>query len=219
MPGSALTQLDRYGAATNQASFGALQVWVDQDLCTGDGICVDYCPEVFVLLEDGIAYVREAGTVMNDPGCAESPARVQLVHEAAVMSAALDCPGECIFIETVAGRPRGDADDQYYVAGGVTDTSLTDPMARRPHPWNREFTWEDHRGPFTTVTEEQATAFDRDGFFVLDQVFSPTELGDMRAAVEPGCPDRARVARALPRWSVLGCRPRHPDRGAASGVS
>ena len=99
------TQLDRYGATTNQPTFGALQVWVDQDLCTGDGICVDYCPEVFVLLEDGIAYVREAGTVMNDPGCADSPARVQLVHEAAVMSAALDCPGECIFIETVAEDP------------------------------------------------------------------------------------------------------------------
>jgi ferredoxin len=105
MPGSALTPLDRSGAKADQARFGTLQVWVDQDLCTGDGICVDYCPEVFVLLEDGIAYVRESGTVMNDPGCAESPARVQLVHEAAVMSAAVDCPGECIFIETVDDDP------------------------------------------------------------------------------------------------------------------
>ena len=34
-----------------------LHVWVDQDLCTGDGLCTDHCPELFVLLEDGISYV------------------------------------------------------------------------------------------------------------------------------------------------------------------
>ena len=38
-----------------------MRVWIDQDLCTGDGLCVDHCPDVFVQLEDGIAYVREAG--------------------------------------------------------------------------------------------------------------------------------------------------------------
>ncbi|WP_143589037.1 ferredoxin, partial [Streptomyces angustmyceticus] len=26
-----------------------LEVWIDQDLCTGDGICVEYAPEVFEL--------------------------------------------------------------------------------------------------------------------------------------------------------------------------
>ena len=36
-----------------------MRVWVDQDLCTGDGLCVDHCPEVFVLLEDGISYVHD----------------------------------------------------------------------------------------------------------------------------------------------------------------
>ncbi|NCV46692.1 MAG: ferredoxin, partial [Actinobacteria bacterium] len=29
-----------------------MRVWIDQDLCTGDGLCVDQCPEVFTLLED-----------------------------------------------------------------------------------------------------------------------------------------------------------------------
>ena len=38
-----------------------MRVWIDQDLCTGDGICVDHCPDVFVQLEDGIAYVAEDG--------------------------------------------------------------------------------------------------------------------------------------------------------------
>ena len=34
-----------------------MHVWIDQDLCTGDGLCTDHCPEIFVILEDGIAYV------------------------------------------------------------------------------------------------------------------------------------------------------------------
>ena len=34
-----------------------LHVWIDQDLCTGDGLCTDHCPEMFVILEDGISYV------------------------------------------------------------------------------------------------------------------------------------------------------------------
>ena len=33
-----------------------MRVWIDQDLCTGDGLCEDHCPEVFTLLEDGIAW-------------------------------------------------------------------------------------------------------------------------------------------------------------------
>ena len=45
-----------------------MRVWIDQDLCTGDGLCVDHCPDVFTQLEDGIAYVVEDGMVLNDPG-------------------------------------------------------------------------------------------------------------------------------------------------------
>ena len=76
-----------------------LQVWIDQDLCTGDGLCVDACPEVFTILEDGIAYVMDEGVVGNDPGGAGSPAPVPTEHEAAVVFAATICPGECIMIE------------------------------------------------------------------------------------------------------------------------
>ena len=49
-----------------------MRVWIDQDLCTGDGLCVDHCPDVFVQLEDGIAYVAERGEPLNDPGGAGS---------------------------------------------------------------------------------------------------------------------------------------------------
>ena len=77
-----------------------MRVWIDQDLCTGDGLCTDHCPDVFVLLEDGISYVVAGGMVLNDPGGAESMAAVPGRHEAAVIAAADDCPGECIFLES-----------------------------------------------------------------------------------------------------------------------
>jgi len=40
-----------------------MKVWIDQDLCTGDGLCEEVAPDVFVLLSDGLAYVREGDTV------------------------------------------------------------------------------------------------------------------------------------------------------------
>jgi ferredoxin len=76
-----------------------MRVWIDQDLCTGDGLCLDHCHDVFVQLEDGIAYVCQDGVAGNDPGGAGSVAEVSPRHERAVVLAADDCPGECIFIE------------------------------------------------------------------------------------------------------------------------
>lgn len=76
-----------------------MRVWIDQDLCTGDGLCVDHCHDVFTLLEDGIAYVVEAGQVLNDPGSSGSLAEVPVRHVGSVIKAAEVCPGECIFIE------------------------------------------------------------------------------------------------------------------------
>ncbi len=76
-----------------------MRVWIDQDLCTGDGLCLDHCPDVFVQLEDGIAYVAERGTALNDPGGSGSLAIVPERDVQRVVDAALDCPGECIFIE------------------------------------------------------------------------------------------------------------------------
>lgn len=76
-----------------------MRVWIDQDLCTGDGLCVDHCHDVFLQLEDGIAYVMEAGIPGNDPGGSGSLAWVPERYEGDVIHAADDCPGECIFIE------------------------------------------------------------------------------------------------------------------------
>ncbi len=76
-----------------------MRVWIDQDLCTGDGLCLDHCHDVFVQLEDGIAYVAENGQALNDPGGSGSLAQVPARHFDAVIHAAEACPGECIFIE------------------------------------------------------------------------------------------------------------------------
>lgn len=49
----------------------ALEVWIDQDLCTGDGICAQYAPEVFELDIDGLAYVKGADDeLLQAPGVA-----------------------------------------------------------------------------------------------------------------------------------------------------
>ena len=76
-----------------------MRVWIDQDLCTGDGLCTDHAPEVFTLLEDGIAYVKQQAKVLNDPGGSGSLAVVPGPLQLATVHAAEDCPGECIFIE------------------------------------------------------------------------------------------------------------------------
>jgi ferredoxin len=76
-----------------------MHVWIDQDLCTGDGLCTDHCPEAFVILEDGISYVRDEHGVHHDPG---GPSDLAVLAPGSVdraIAAALDCPGECIFIE------------------------------------------------------------------------------------------------------------------------
>ncbi len=77
-----------------------MKVWIDQDLCTGDGLCEEIAPAVFTLLDDGLAYVKEATDVKSDPGGAAGTATVPPDLESAVTEASEECPGECIFIES-----------------------------------------------------------------------------------------------------------------------
>jgi ferredoxin len=76
-----------------------MKVWIDQDLCTGDGLCEEIAPDVFTLLDDGLAYVKEGGKVFSDPGGAEGLANVPAGMEEATIESAEECPGECIYIE------------------------------------------------------------------------------------------------------------------------
>ena len=77
-----------------------MKVWIDQSLCTGDGICEEIAPDVFVGLDDGLFYVKEGdkifseehGSVGNDKGVAAVPKG----KENDVIESAEECPGECI---------------------------------------------------------------------------------------------------------------------------
>lgn len=77
----------------------AMKVWIDQDLCTGDGLCEEIAPAVFTLLDDGLAYVKEGDKVLNDPGGPEGLAVIPDGELDGVIESADECPGECIFIE------------------------------------------------------------------------------------------------------------------------
>ncbi|QNP73674.1 ferredoxin [Streptomyces roseirectus] len=80
----------------------ALEVWIDQDLCTGDGICAQYAPDVFELDIDGLAYVRGAGDeLLSEPG-AVVPVPLPLLTD--VVDSARECPGECIHVRRVSDR-------------------------------------------------------------------------------------------------------------------
>ena len=76
-----------------------MKVRIDQDLCTGDGLCAEICPEVFIMRDDGLAYVQEDGHIFEDPGGALGMASFEEGHLDAVIESAEECPGECIFIE------------------------------------------------------------------------------------------------------------------------
>jgi ferredoxin len=90
----------------------ALMVWIDQDLCTGDGICSEICPDVFVGRDDGLWVVKEEAshfgeTIVFDgasgPGHGPDGGRgVARIPDSLIdlaVDAAEECPGECIMIE------------------------------------------------------------------------------------------------------------------------
>jgi len=86
----------------------SLMVWIDQDLCTGDGICEEISPDVFQARDDGLWVVREAAShwgtdILFDgnqgPDNAKGVARVPDSQLDVVVEAAEECPGECIMIE------------------------------------------------------------------------------------------------------------------------
>ncbi len=76
-----------------------LRVWIDQQLCTGDGLCVQYAPEVFEFDVDGLAYVKQGEELLAAPGATVAvPERFRLD----VIDSARECPGDCIHVEQVS---------------------------------------------------------------------------------------------------------------------
>jgi ferredoxin len=85
-----------------------MRVWIDQDLCTGDGLCAEIAPDVFFGMDDGLYYVKESASQFgteklfdgeSNPAGAEGMARIPEGELENVIEAAEECPGECIFID------------------------------------------------------------------------------------------------------------------------
>lgn len=65
-----------------------MRVTVDEDLCIGDETCVDICPEIFEMNEEGLA-ITKLGADEEVPESLEASCR----------EAAESCPAEAIIIE------------------------------------------------------------------------------------------------------------------------
>jgi ferredoxin len=71
-----------------------MRVWIDQDQCTGSGLCELIEPQVFVVADDGLARVRHEARVL--PPRQENTADVPVGCEDRVREASQSCPGGCI---------------------------------------------------------------------------------------------------------------------------
>ncbi|MEU5423951.1 ferredoxin [Streptomyces sp. NPDC001407] len=91
---------------TTHAPDEDLEVWIDQDLCTGDGICAQYAPDVFELDIDGLAYVKDAEDELRQEPGAAVPVPLPLLRD--VVDSVKDCPGDCIHV-----RRRSDRTEVY----------------------------------------------------------------------------------------------------------
>lgn len=74
-----------------------MRVWIDQELCTGSGLCEAIEPAVFALGDDGLARVRQGRRIL--PPGPDGVARVPVECEDRVVEADQGCPGGCIRIE------------------------------------------------------------------------------------------------------------------------
>jgi ectoine hydroxylase-related dioxygenase (phytanoyl-CoA dioxygenase family) len=65
----------------------------------------------------------------------------------------------------------------------MTSIETTGP---RLHPLNRDFQWQDARGSaLRRVSAEQVRRFNDDGFFVFRDAFTPAEIAEVIAAIDP----------------------------------
>ncbi|WP_416220031.1 ferredoxin [Frankia sp. Cas4] len=86
---------------TEAAMASTLRVRIDQDACTGDGLCVQLAPAVFEFDVDGLAYVKGPDGQLRTKTGESVPVPLPLVDD--VVAAADDCPGTCIYVQ----RPDG----------------------------------------------------------------------------------------------------------------
>jgi ferredoxin len=80
-----------------------LTVRIDQDLCTGDGLCVQYARDVFEMDLDGLAYVKDDNDELQTAAGATVGVPLALIND--VVASARECPGRCIHVARTDGTP------------------------------------------------------------------------------------------------------------------
>jgi ferredoxin len=74
-----------------------MRVWIDQDYCTGSGLCELIEPRVFAIGDDGLARVRRGDEIL--PPGPDTTVTVPPGCEDEVRDASESCPGGCIRLE------------------------------------------------------------------------------------------------------------------------
>ncbi len=79
-------------------------------------------------------------------------------------------------------------------------------MRRALHPWNTDFVWSDHTGERSTISADQARAFDELGYFVFEDAFDASTLTRLDGELVPGDEQAKEFLAALPdgRLGVTG---------------
>ena len=63
-PARSTHRVDGVRRSTGNERNPDMRVWIDQDLCVGNGICEELCPDVFQLTDGDIAYVRDGESLL-----------------------------------------------------------------------------------------------------------------------------------------------------------
>ena len=71
-----------------------MRVWIDHSECSGVGVCVDACPDLFNLESDSLAYITVGGRRFGS----NDPANVSEELLESVLDTAEDCPQDCIYV-------------------------------------------------------------------------------------------------------------------------
>jgi ectoine hydroxylase-related dioxygenase (phytanoyl-CoA dioxygenase family) len=80
----------------------------------------------------------------------------------------------------------------------ISDTII--PMNN--HPWNKSFEWQNHTATSGVLSQAQIDQFDRDGYVVVNDIFSADELRDLVAITDSADAEAVAVLAAQPNERI-----------------
>jgi len=74
-----------------------MQIWIDQGECQNSGLCEESFPRLFKIGTDFVSNLRDGDTVIGGAS-ASSPFEIPSDMEDDAVTAARDCPAQCIHL-------------------------------------------------------------------------------------------------------------------------